>query len=326
MPYILEGGRRRMREILCIGQATCDLTISVPAALVENQKYVIDRPFECGGGPAMNAACLLGRWGSRVFLLAHTGQDSYGERIRQDLKKYGVCTDYLMASEQDRTPYSFIFTNMSNGARTILNYQGSLSGEYPDFTGKKFDVILTDAHEPENSLRALEEFPEALSLIDAGTCRKKTVELARKVDYLVCSEDFAGQYTGQAFDLDRQAEVEELFRRIEAINGSELIEGRHTVVTLGERGLLFRENGVIRHLPAYPVKAVDTTGAGDIFHGAFAFGLSRKESMFSILKRSAVAAALSVQKKGGQTAVPSWEETEKCCRSWDPQRTAAGGT
>ena len=91
----------------------------------------------------------------------------------------------------------------------------------------------------------------------------------------------------------------------------EQINRKRAVVTLGARGLLYREeDGTLCHLPAYQVRAVDSTGAGDIFHGAFAYGLYRGYSLKENLRLGSAAAALSVQKLGSQTSIPSRAETE----------------
>ena len=102
---------------------------------------------------------------------------------------------------------------------------------------------------------------------------------------------------------------QEIFAQIEAINQ------KIAVITLGERGLLYRnEEGEICRLPACQVQAVDTSGAGDIFHGAFAYGLYKKFPLLENLKQSSVTSALSVQKIGSQAAIPTLEEVRRAGR------------
>lgn len=85
------------------------------------------------------------------------------------------------------------------------------------------------------------------------------MQVAKEVDYLVCSEDFARQYTGKTINLNDPKKACEIFEEVEQINH------KHAVVTLGEKGLLYRRDGKITLMPAFKVKAVDTNGAGDIF-------------------------------------------------------------
>lgn len=293
-----------MGSIFCIGQSAYDITIPLTEPIVENQKYRIEHRIECGGGPAFHAAYLCGMWGAEVSLISRIGADGYGEILKQSAREKGICLDYLIEDGKMKTPHSFIFSNSSNGSRTLFNFPGRLQKvdyQYPDI---QVDVILSDGHEPEISVGAIAAYPNAISVVDAGTCRESTLTVARKVDYLVCSEDFARQYTGKTLDLQHWELCEDIFHEVEKING------KITVITMGEQGLLYKEDGVVKRLPAYPAKAVDTNGAGDIFHGAFAYGLYRKMPPLEILKLSSMASAISVESLGGQTSIPELNTVE----------------
>lgn len=292
-------------SIFCVGQSAYDITIPLEEPLVENRKYRITSRHECGGGPAFNAACLCAMWGAPVQLISRIGEDPYGKALKEILRLEGAGMDFLIPDRGMETPYSIIIAGKGSGSRTLFNFPG-IRGEvdYP-IPPEHPKVILTDGHEDQISLKLMHAFPDAVSVIDAGTFRDCTFAVAREVDYLVCSEDFARQYTGKQVNLSDWKACGEIFREVEAINQ------KHAVITLGARGLLYREeDGSLAHLPAYQVQAVDSTGAGDIFHGAFAYGLYRGYSMKKNLEQCSAAAALSVQKLGSQTSIPSGEETE----------------
>lgn len=80
------------------------------------------------------------------------------------------------------------------------------------------------------------------------------------------------------------------------------------MVTLGERGLIYEEEGNVKSLDSYKVKAVDTTGAGDIFHGAFAYGLLENYPLIENLKLASKTSAISVQTLGGRQSIPHKDE------------------
>lgn len=293
-------------SILCIGQAVYDISFTLDTPLQENQKYRIEQTTECGGGPACNAACLCALWGAETHLIAKVGMDAYGNALRRSLHAFHVGSDYLMTDADIRTPYSLIAVNAQSGSRTIFNLPGKPLHCTSRLPAGRVDVILSDGHEPDITLQALRAYPDACSVVDAGTLRKSTFTVCQKVDYLVCSEAFACQYTRKNITLHNQEEDESIFRQIESINH------KHAVITLGERGLLYRDaDGKLRHLPAYPVRAIDTSGAGDVFHGAFAYGLYRHMPLEANLRQSAMAAALSVQREGSQTAIPCFEEVRQ---------------
>lgn len=157
--------------------------------------------------------------------------------------------------------------------------------------------MLFDGHEPEASLEYLRMFPCAKSIIDAGTCRDSVLAVASEVDYLVCSESFASQYLGHQLSWGCEELAEDL-ASLQRIHGGEVI------VTRGEGGLVYLSRGTSVAMPAFEVDAVDTTGAGDIFHGALAYGLDIDMELRDCLLLASMTAAISVTRCGGQTSIP----------------------
>jgi sugar/nucleoside kinase (ribokinase family) len=157
---------------------------------------------------------------------------------------------------------------------------------------------LFDGHELEASLEAIERFPEAKTILDAGSLRDGTRELARQVDYLVSSERFACQFSGVP-DLDSPDNQAKAVAALHAHNG------RPVVVTRGEKEMLCGDGDSVERFLTFPVQAVDTTAAGDIFHGAFAYGVLTELPSDQTLRLAAATAALSVTVRGGRTSIPS---------------------
>ena len=289
-------------SILCVGQAVYDLTFPVNEPLVENQKYRIPDRHECMGAPAANAAYLCGSWGAETTLIARVGEDLFGQEIVRTLTAGGVDAASIYRDHAQATSISCILVNQQNGHRTILNSpmrEQRFPIVWPD---KEPQVLLVDGHELSAALEVLKKYPAALSIMDAGTYKPELAELVQVVDYLVCSEDFAYQATGITIQLDDPDQIKEVFRQLQTLNGNQL------VITIGDQGCLWQEQEIIHHVPAFKVAPVDTTGAGDIFHGAFAFCLEQKRSLKETITFSSAASALSVQKIGGQTSIPTLAE------------------
>jgi len=291
--------------ILCAGHAAYDLNFALDGYPAENRKYLVDEVEESSGGPAANAASLLARWGAPVALLAPLGEDSYGSDIRQNLEDDGVVTALVQSDSRYPTPFSVIVGNSANGSRTILTRRPPrpamvLAPEALDRWAPAVEGLLFDGHEPELSLALMARYPRAWSVLDAGTLRPGTEALARKVDYLVASETFAAALPGGGAGPEAMLEA---LRKL---------SGRWVAVTLGEQGCRWHDPvaGVRGSLPALPVRAVDTTGAGDLFHGAYAYGLWRGQSPDAALELATVAAGLSVQKRGGRASIPPLPEVE----------------
>lgn len=297
-------------DVLCIGHASWDINVFVAGLPAENAKCETDTLIECGGGPAANAAYLLARWGLPCGIAAAVGADGYGARIEAEFRAAGADTSLLERQPGNATPVSVILVNTLTGSRTIVNRKAhgsdGLAGLGPG-AGRGPRVLLFDGHELRAAVEAMERFPEATTILDAGSVRPGTEALAGRVDHLVASERFACQFTGLA-DLDTPARQEQAVAALHACNG------RPVVITRGEHGLLRGTGRAVERRPAFPVTAVDTTAAGDIFHGAFAYGLATGLATEAALDLAAAAAALSVTARGGRTSIPDLRAAQDLVR------------
>lgn len=288
-------------DVLCVGHSAYDCTLFAEEYPAENSKCEALDLLESGGGPAANAAVLLSRWGARCAFAGAVGEDTYGKRIREEFLEAGTDVSLLEMRPGQPTPFSVIIVNRQNGSRTIVNRKVPcpalrLGREALERMSPK--TLLFDGHELEAAREALAAFPEAVSILDAGSWREGTAALAGEVDFLVASERFAKQATG-AKDLATEEERRKCARLLRERFGTT------AVVTLGERGLIAEDGGGYLHCPAFPAEAVDTTGAGDIFHGAFAYAVWKEMNFLDSLRLASMAAALSVGVPGGRNSIPT---------------------
>lgn len=290
------------KKIFCIGHSSYDVVIPVEKFPVENFKYSLSSSIECGGGPAGNVAYLLSKWGIECSFIGWIGNDIFGKRIKEEFKKVGTDLRYLRIKKNIKTPYSFILVNKNNGSRTLFNINMSKSNIRTHLDNEFIpDIILVDGHELGASLKAIDKFPNAITVLDAGSFNKDTELLASKVDYLICSEDFAKSYC-KISQIKNIEEYTFVYRKLEKLNNNNII------ITLGERGCLYKDENLIKRVPALRIKPVDTTGAGDIFHGAFVYSLAQEYSLIKTLKFASRAAGLSVKKFGGRLSIPELQE------------------
>jgi len=291
-------------EILCIGHASYDLCVMVDGFPAEDSKCETQDLFESGGGPAANAAYLLSKWGARCAFAGVVGNDSYGLRAKAELKEAGADVSLLEVRNGHATPVSLIWINRKNGSRTIANRKAKGAPLKLATEGMQPRVLLFDGHELEASLQTLQMFPNAISILDAGSWREGTARLAGEVDYLVASERFALQSTGLAHlseDETRRACINDLRSRY-----------RNTVVvTLGEEGLIADDGDGYFDEPAYLAAVVDTTAAGDIFHGAFAYAVLKDKPLLDALSLASMTASLSVRKPGGRASIPTLDAVKE---------------
>lgn len=288
-------------KAICIGQAAYDITLPTDHFPIENKKTRSKDMIECSGGSACNCAYLLAKWGMETYFAGVVGNDYYGNRIKEELDKIGINTKYLEVNPIYQTTSSYIIANTTNGSRTIItNRPKELVLEDRDVT-EKFDVILLDGYERDFANKVIANNPKAIKIIDAGSMKEATIELAKKVDYIVCSKDFAEEYTRKKVDYQDLTSLVVIHRILEKDFKNKII------ITLEDKGCFVYDDGY-KLVPTLKMKAVDTTGAGDIFHGAFTYAIANNFDMIKTLKMANISGALSVTRIGGQFSIPTLDE------------------
>jgi len=286
-------------DVLCVGHAAFDLVFLVPEHPQADEKTSATGFLECGGGPAANAAVAVARFGQRAAFVGYLGDDRFGDRNLLEFEKAGVAADLVVRGPVP-TPLSVILVK-PDGQRSLVNYREEtepLPEGSVDLSSISASVILFDGHEPEISVPLTLAAAErgALTVLDAGSVHAGTQALIDKVDYLVCSEVFARQFTDRD-SLD--AALGELYRH-----------APNVVITLGSKGLVWMTREGSGLLPAFPVTTFDTTGAGDAFHGAFAACIAEQLHWDETLRIASAAAALCCTRLGARPGIPRSTEVK----------------
>lgn len=289
-------------DVLCVGHASYDLVFSVPYHPNQDEKIVADNLLGCGGGPAANAAVTAARLGFKAAFAGYLGCDTFGNNHYAELQSQGVDTRFIHRGDSP-TPLSTILVK-PDGKRALINYKGitqALAADAINFVNITTKTVLFDGHEPHVSLDLLARLdPNTPTILDAGSLHQGTRLLMDKVDYLVCSEKFALQYAG---------DVQTALVKLAAVSPN-------VVITLGEHGLIWQRGNQTGQLPAPPVAAIDTTGAGDAFHGAFAAAIAANMDWLEVLRYASVAGALCCTKMGARPGLPYQQELDALLASW----------
>lgn len=291
-------------KIMCIGQSAYDITLPLDHYPIENKKIRIQGKVECGGGSASNCAYLLAKWGLDTYFAGVVGNDYYGDKIKNEYSKIGVNMKYLQTDSTISTTSSYIISNTSIGSRTILTSRDKNIQMRPMLVDDEFDYLLFDGYERDFSMEVIRKNPNAVKILDAGSMKEATVELAHIVDYVVCSHDFAEEFSRVKIDYEKIDTIKEAYDKLKQEFG------HNVIITLEDRGCFTYSNGY-KLIPSIKVKAVDSTGAGDIFHGAFVYALASGFDIEKALLFSNITGALSVLKIGSRLSIPTLEEVTK---------------
>jgi len=282
-------------KVLCIGHATYDIMLNMEDYPIENSKNKVKNLLGCGGGQACNAAYLLGKWGIDTTFIGLVGNDTYGKYVKKELESVSVNNDYLEL--KGKTTVSYIIVNSKNGSRTPLTYHPTnltIDNINEDINP---DIILLDGYEYKIASILLDKYQNAISILDAEKNTEEVINLSKKVDYVICSKSFLEKITDMKIDKDN------VFKALDKVKKNY----KNLIVTLEEDGCCYNN----KIIPSIKVKAIDSTGAGDIFHGAFVYGLTKKWNIEKILRFSNIAGAMSVTRLGSRNSVFDLKQVEE---------------
>ncbi len=260
-----------------------------------------------GGGAAATAIVALSRWGIDTGFVGKVGSDSRGDEIVRTLAEEGVDTDHMVHQEDAISQMTFVVVERTTGRRNVYMTGGNVAPlgaeEVRESVLEGADLLLVDSthNEAELSLMKAAKAKGIKVVLDANEISGSTREAVAHADYLVTSERFASQFAGVG-------ELENLCHALLERGPSV------TIVTLGNEGCVAMSSAqreLIR-IPAYEdVDVLDTTGAGDVFHGAIIYGVLHDWELNKIASFANVAAALSCEGLGGRSAIPTIDEIEQ---------------
>lgn len=296
-------------RILCIGMPVRDLTFRVEAMPARGSKANATHLAEICGGNALNAAIAMARLGGRVSFAGPMGdaRETSSGFILERMAVEGIDTSHIVHMPDVTTPVSAIIID-ATGERTLTIYRDPAlwTVRLPDA-----DALLADCQ------AVLVESRCASFCVDLCTeaCRRG-VPIIAGVDRAMSLQD--GLLTAASHLLFASEQVQEtagIADDGEALRRLSQLTPAFLAATRGPRGTIWlNEAGELEETPAFPVQAVDTLGAGDVFHGAFALRLVEGRGMREALRFAAAAAALKCTRHGGGPAAPQRIEVEELLR------------
>ncbi len=282
--------------VTCVGLAVQDFVFTMDTPVITGEKNFATGLNAVGGGPAANAAVSIARLGGRSRLVTALGADAIGDAIEAELAGYGVdCS--LVRRVDAPSPMSAVLIGQ-DGDRTIINRTDpALWMSTPVPTRADLDgsgAVLTDVRWLPGALAAASVARELgiPTVIDWDlTDEAVPDELLNLATHVVFSEPAFEQ----RFRSISESKVAEVARRHDTMVG----------VTQGSAGVVWASGGEGRRTKAFGIDAVDTLGAGDVFHGAFALGVARRLDISDIVVQSAAAAAVKCATGGGREGFPT---------------------
>ncbi len=287
-----------MARVLTLGITVFDTVLRVGEMPCGGGKFYATGRAEVVGGIAANAAIAIVRLGGEAILASRVGDDLVGERIAADLAAAGVDTSMVEWLNGVASSISTILVDQT-GERLLVNHSDSaLFHGLPRLDGVAVDAVMTDTRWPEGSRAALSRardlaVPAVLDYDrDAERLRSELLATATHVVF------------GQQ-GLVALAGTKDVALGLRAVRG---MTDAWLACTSGGGGVHWLDGDTLRHLPAFPIAAVDTLGAGDVFHGAFALALAEGMREAAALRFASAAAAIKCTRFGGGAVSPTRAE------------------
>jgi sugar/nucleoside kinase (ribokinase family) len=295
--------------VVGLGQISLDRVVTVPHWPRAGEKVALAAaPALQPGGQIATAVLAAVRLGCSARLLGSVGGDRDGELALAPLRAAGVDLAGVRRVPGIATRSALVLVAARDGERSVLGHRDAQLALRPADLSRDAirgaRVLLVDAEDPDAARWAAAAAREAgvASVLDVERADRDRIALARSVDFPIVSESFAVEIS----KTDRLAE-DAARSLLEELVGA---GARMAVITRGARGAIaFTRAGHLAR-PATPVDAVDTTGAGDVFRGAFAWALLGGANASRALALAAAAGALACRGAGAQGALPTRDEVE----------------
>ena len=281
----------RFERIVGLGLAVIDQITVVDDARLRSVRTRARERVVCPGGMVATALAQAAQLGCRAQLVSLVGDDDDGRWLLRELRRLGVSTRHVVRSANHPTGTCSVIVDRTTGERRfIVADRRSLERKAPALDLSPItsrSLLLVDGHFSRQALHAVRRARErrARVIADFSQPRREWLALLPYVDFPIVPQEFARTWQG--------GRSERTLRALHAVGGGT------PVVTLGERGAVALIDGRIRRFPARRVRVRDTTGAGDVYHGAFAAGLARGLELPAALRLAARAAGLCCTALGG---------------------------
>lgn len=291
-------------DVIGIGTCTADMLFVVPELPAFGRSWRASQYLRQGGGPVSTALVTLARLGVSTRFIGRVGDDPEGVFIRDEFQKEGVDVSQLMLEPNVFSRAVLVLVDQTTGERCFTSRRETNTplaisdlDQQEIVSAKVLHLDDTD----ETSVQAAKWAKAAgVTVVLDGTWHSEelTEQLLPLVDIPIVSEAFA---EGWMPDAPPEAVVEELYE----------FGARIAAVTLGERGCVAKSEAGILTLPAFPVDVVDTTGAGDAFHGGFIYGVLQNWSVTEIVRFASAVASINCRQLGGRSGLPTLKEVHQ---------------
>lgn len=302
------------QSIAVIGSLNYDIVFKQKRLPVPGETYTADSVQTAGGGKGANQAVQCAKLGALTYMVGAVGNDAMGAFLRDSLEKYGVQTQYLLTRE-GASGFAVVQALADGTVAATLARGANYALTPSDIDAvrdllKRSRIAIFQMEIPREVLEyAIEAAAaeECFILLNAAPAAPIDADILKKVDCLVVNEVEASYYCGVEIR-DRDSAEQHIKKLQEKC-------GRIVIITLGVQGSVIYDGERLEFIPAKKVAAIESTGAGDSYIGAFSVRLLEGADCFRAARFAAEAAAVTVTGVGAQPSMPTREELPQSVRT-----------
>jgi len=292
--------------IICLGKSTLDRIWPVHTLPSKGGKYPASDYFELGGGMAATAAVAVARLGAKAAFYGRAGKDPAGYAMLEELAGYGVDVSQFRLFEGARSSVSGILVD-SEGERVIANFSGARIPDDAEWLQlddvRHAEAVLVDVRWKDGGVAICSAArPLGIPTVMDGESADATIyeALLPVVDHAIFSLPGLRSFGGG-----------KLTNHMQILQHVRSMGCKVAAVTMGDQGCLWLDDDGPHHQPAFGVNVVDTTGAGDVFHGAYALALAEGMDIPAAMRFASGVAALKCTHHGGRAGIPTRREVDQ---------------
>lgn len=296
-------------KIVVIGSSNIDMIAQVSHLPRPGETVGQARFMQAYGGKGANQAVAAARMGGEVTFVTALGNDMYADLLKDYFSKEGIITDQIIIDTQNPTGTALILVaeNAENCIAVAPGANGALSTDHIEQisdTLEGADMVVMQAEIPYETIRqvALLANKKGIKIMfnPAPACSIDS-ELMHIIDILVLNESEAQYISNSLIEEDNIDQIAQTLRDAGA---------KSVIITLGRKGSYLKTESEAYSIPSYPVNAVDTTAAGDVFCGALAVACAGSRINSEALRFASAAAAIAVTRVGAQPSIPVLSEVQ----------------
>lgn len=303
--------------IAVVGSINLDVVVPVNRHPRLGETVIGGDHYQVPGGKGANQAVACARLRAHTRFVGCVGDDEAGRRLLRALRDDGIDVEHLDVRSDTPSGLALIVVD-EGGENTIVVSPGANARLEPDQVTAAgigtADAVLLQLEVPLEAVAAAADAARGLVVLNPAPATPLPAALLQRTDVLVPNRGELAQLAG----------VDEEPRTVdEVVDLARVLDGpRRVVVTLGTDGVVALEGGNVLHVPARLVDAVDATAAGDSFCGALTVALTEGAALEAAVRWAAIAASLTVGRRGAQPSLPTREELDAVAGRLD----GAGGT